>query len=528
MFPAAFALITSLFLLALCLPNSAAANESPLVLAAAEQMFMQIVHVLETILFVPIPLPTSIVGENSGVPALVLWLVFGGFYFSIVTKCVNIRLLCHALAVTRGRFTRPSDPGEISHFQAMATSISGTVGLGNIAGVSVAVAVGGPGAVIWMMVAGIFGMSTKFAEALLGHKFRRIEKDGIVKAGAFLYLREGLASKGYKAIGRGLALLFAICCLGGAFGAGNMFQSNQTVAILTDSFAVLEKFDIAIALLLAFMVGVVIIGGISRVATVAEKLVPTMAIIYILACIIVIIANISVAGEAISFMISAAFSGSAAAGGALGAMIVGFQRSAFSNEAGIGSASIVHPTARNTEPVRAGCTALLETFIDTMVICFLTGLVITITGVYADVDKTGIELASASFRTVINWFPIVLSVCVFFFAFSTMITWSYYGGQAWLFLFKGRGLVIYQLLFCSLTFLGGALDGVMLVLKFSDLLLLSMAIPNLIGLYLMSDIIRSELSAYMQKLRRGEVIKVDSHASHIVDNDADVFSNITR
>ncbi len=481
----------SLFFITVMATLPAFAGADPV--AAFEHGFGIVVSGLKDFLFYPV----------LGFPALVLWLIAGGVYFSLITRLVNVRLLKHALDVTRGKYTRPEDQGEITHFQAMATSISGTVGLGNIAGVSVAVAIGGPGAVVWMMIAGIFGMATKFAEATLGHKFRVIEADGTVKAGAFIYLKEGLAQQHKKSLGYGLSVVFAIFCLGGAFGAGNMFQSNQTVVILTDTFTSLNGYGELIALLLAVFVGVVLLGGITRIASVAEMIVPLMAVIYIGACVVVLVVHAGMLGQAVSTMFTEAFSGNALTGGVLGAIIVGFQRSAFSNEAGIGSASIVHPTAKNNEPVRAGCTALLETFVDTMVICFLTGLVVTVTGEYQDTSKEGIALASASFATVIDWFPIVLSVCVFFFAFSTMITWSYYGGQAWTFLFKGKGIRLYQLLFCVMVFFGGASDKLGMILDFSDLLLLSMAIPNLIGMYLMSGIVRAEVSSYVARMKAG-------------------------
>ncbi len=480
-------------------------SEAPLeAISVFESGFETLVRGMEKVLFYP--LFSNVV--EGGFPLLVMWLVIGGVFFTFATGCVNIRLLGHAIPVTFGKYTKSDDPGEISHFQALSTSISGTVGLGNIAGVSVAVAVGGPGAVPWMMIAGIFGMATKFAEATLGHKFRHINSEGKVTAGAFLYLREGLANMHKAKLGNVLAMIFAVCCLGGAFGAGNMFQSNQTVNILTNTFLPGMGLEYVVALVLAACVGVVLIGGISRIATVAEKIVPTMAIIYILASITVLIVNSSLIPDAMTIMFSSAFSGNAAYGGIIGALIMGFKRSAFSNESGIGSASIVHPAARNTEPVRAGCTALLETFVDTMVICFLTGLVITVTGVY-DIGldpENGIVMASAAFETVIDWFPYVLSICVLFFAFSTMITWSYYGERAWSFIFKGKYIIVYQIIFCVLVFFGGSANDAGLVLQFSDLLLFSMSVPNLIGLYLMTGLLRKEVKSYISRRNAGAFV----------------------
>lgn len=462
----------------------------------AERMMSSFVNILEKILFYKV----------LGFPLMVVWLVAGGLYFTIRLGFINFKLFGHAIQVVRGKFSSEDDPGEVTHFEALSAAVSATVGLGNIAGVAVAVSLGGPGAVVWMMVAGILGMSTKFAEVTMGQKYRTFDAKGRVSGGAFLYLSKGLAELNYPLLGKILAVIFSVFCIGGALGGGNMFQSNQTVTILTDSFGGLSSLDWIIALLLAVSVGIVLIGGIRRIAHVAEAIVPLMAMIYILAAMTVLLVNAEHVPSAFIFMFEDAFTGTAVGGGIIGAIIQGFRRAAFSNEAGLGSAPIAHAAAKTNEPVREGCVALLEPFIDTVVICFMTGLVITVTGVYQDSSiDGGVLLSSAAFATVIDWFPMVLSVCIALFAYSTMITWSYYGERAWLYLFGKRTLGIYHVLFCTATFLGGVIEfGV--ILTFSDLLILSMAIPNLIGLYMLSGVVKRELDQYLDKLRRGEFV----------------------
>ena len=448
--------------------------------------------------------------KKKGFPILVLWLVAGGLFFTMRLGFVNLTMFGHAIDVVRGKYSSKKDPGEVTHFQALTAAVSATVGLGNIAGVAVAVTVGGPGAVIWMMIAGFFGMSAKFAEVTLGLKYRKIDKNGKVSGGAFHYLTEGLAEKNLPVLGKVLAVIFALFCIGGSLGGGNLFQSSQTVAIMTQTFGAFSDMDWAISVVLAVSVGVVLIGGIKRIAKVAEKIVPFMALIYIAASLVVIFANAENIGPAISFMFEDAFTGVAVGGGILGAIINGFKRAAFSNEAGLGSAPIAHSAAKTKEPVREGVVALLEPFLDTIVICFITGLVITITGVYQqgtdglEGGNPGVLLTSAAFATVIEWFPNVLAIAVAMFAFSTMITWSYYGERAWEYLFGHKYISVFHIIFCFFVFLGGVVNDLDLVITFSDLLLLSMAIPNVIGLYIMSGTIRAELDKYVKKLKDGK------------------------
>lgn len=465
---------------------------------AFEENFAVVVGWMGEVLFYPI----FHVGDE-GMPFVVAWLVAGGIFFTLRLGFVNVRLFAHGFKVATGKYERADDPGEVSPFASLAAAVSGTVGLGNIAGVAVAVTLGGPGAVVWLMVAGFIGMSTKFAEVMMGFKYRKIDAEGKVSGGAFYYLRDGLADIGLARLGKILAILFACLCLGGAFGGGNMFQSNQSVLALSTTFDIVD-IKWVVALILAIAVGIVLIGGVQRIAQVAEVIVPLMALIYIVCALIVIITNSSAIPEAISLMFSQAFDLQAASGGMIGALIMGFRRAAFSNEAGVGSAPIVMSACKGREPVQIGSVAILEPFVDTIIICFLTGLMITVTGVYQTGDHDGVLLTSAAFATVIDWFPDLLSVAVGLFAFSTMITWSYYGERAWNYLFGNKNIRIYHVAFCTAVFFGGVIDfGV--IIEFSDLLLLSMALPNLLGLYLLSGKIRTEMKDYIKRLKSGEI-----------------------
>lgn len=502
----AFVLLTSFTAIAEDeMPNQAisAASGSGLVLVEMAKSGLEtIVGAMSSVLFF----------EIAGFPFLVLWLVAGGLFFTIRMGFVNIRMFGHAIEIVRGKYSNPNDPGEVTHFQALVAAVSATVGLGNIAGVAIAVSLGGPGAVVWMMIAGFFGMSAKFAEVTMGQKYRRIDENGKVSGGAFYYLRDGLAEMNMPRTGKVLAVLFAIFCIGGSIGGGNMFQSNQTVSIMTSSFTSLSNLDWVLALVLAVSVGFVLIGGIKRIAVVAEGVVPFMAFLYIGACIIILVVNSEKIADAMIFMINDAFSGAAVGGGIAGAIINGFKRAAFSNEAGLGSAPIAHSAAKTNEPIREGLVGLLEPFLDTIVICFMTGLVITVTGVYAgnsDGSLPGILLTKNAFLTVSDWFPMVLAVSAALFAYSTMITWSYYGERAWDYLFGSKTIPLYHIIFCSAVFFGGVIDSIGLIVDFSDLLILSMSIPNIIGLYLLSGKIRSELDSYVNKLKTGK-FKINS------------------
>ena len=475
--------------------------EQDLAIVAMFSSFIEkLTHSLDSVLFY----------EVIGFPIVVLWLVVGGVFFTLFLGFPNIKLFSHAIKVVSGKYSKDSDPGEITHFQALSAAVSGTVGLGNIAGVAIAVMVGGPGAVIWMVIAGFVGMTTKFAEVTMGHKYRKFDENGKVSGGAFYYLRDGLAEKNLKTFGKALAVIFAIFALAASLGGGNMFQSSQSVKMLTHTFPTIAEMDWIVALVMAFAVGSVLIGGIKRIAKTAEAVVPLMAVIYMAASFVVLFVHYAAIPDALALMFSQAFSLEAAGGGMIGALIMGFRRAAFSNEAGIGSAPIAHAPGKTKEPVRAGVVALLEPFIDTIVICFTTGLLITVSGVYNDPSIAGegswkgVLVTSAAFASVIDWFPIVLSICVVMFAFSTMITWSYYGERAWIYLFGDKSLRLYYVIFCSATFFGGATDKVKTIVELSDLLLLAMAIPNLIGLYILSGSIKRMTKEYVSKLKSGK------------------------
>jgi AGCS family alanine or glycine:cation symporter len=444
-------------------------------------------------------------------PVVVLWLVVGATYFTLRFQFVNFRAFRHSIDCLRGRYTAPGAEGEITHFQALSAALSATVGLGNIAGVAVAVGIGGPGAVFWMVLAGLLGMSSKFAECSLGQLYRVKRSDGHVSGGAMHYLRDGLAELGMAPLGRFLAALFAVMCIGGSLGGGNMFQSNQSFAQLSTVVPGIANTTGAIVfgLGLAVLVGVVIIGGIKRIGEVASRLVPFMCVIYVLCGIWILLAHLGDVPAAFGTIVGSAFSPAAGAGGVVGVLVQGFRRAAFSNEAGTGSAAIVHAAARTEEPVREGIVALLEPFIDTIIVCTMTGLVIVVTGAHAAPDAgTGIAMTSWAFATVFSWFPIVLSFIAVLFAFSTMISWSYYGEQCWAMLFGTGSIMAYKLIFLVFVWLG-AIFQANAIIDFGDMMILGMAFPNMVGVFLLSGRIKNELDAYLGKLESGVFQRYD-------------------
>lgn len=438
--------------------------------------------------------------DIGGFPFIVLWLIVAAIFFTIYLNGVNFRLFAHGIDVARGKFDKQGDAGEISCFQALMSALSATVGLGSIAGISVGVAIGGPGAVFWIVVAGLLGMATKFAEVTLSMCYRHIDADGKVFGGPFQYIERGLKDVGKAAWGRPLALLFAVFCLGGALGGGNMFQSNQAVKIMTNTFAPLADLGWLLALIFAGFVFVVLIGSIKRIAKVADIVVPMKGFLYLFCAVIIVGANIDKLPGALALIFSEAFSGAAATGGFIGMISVAFKRASFANEAGLGSAPIAHATGRTTEPVREASIALLEPFFAAC-IALLTGLIVVVTGAYEGATaEQGVMIASRAFETVSPWFSVLLAANVLIFAYSTTIGWSYYGEIAWSYLFGRRGIRLYYAVFCLATFLGGVVNfGV--VLDFSDLLILGMAFPNLIVVYMLRKRIRDEMQAYMAKLK---------------------------
>ncbi len=567
-------------------------------------------------------------------PLVVIVLIGGAIFFTLRFTFINFRGFVHAINIVRGKYDDPNDPGEVSHFQALSSALSATVGLGNIAGVAIAVSVGGPGAVFWMMFAAFFGMTSKFAECTLGQMYRQVDASGEVRGGPMVYLREGLAEMGRGRLGRFLSVVFAVLCIGGSFGGGNMFQANQSFQAMASLVPALggekstsvvrleapqpmeleyrrhlvkfvkpaelsevpegeepevlaperqfipasdlavgvadwkregdrylldieavakeagSEFNVDIGtvsavafatvdgrnvnwvakpgvtahniekfrggtghfgwlygLLLAVLVGIVIVGGIKRIGNVADKIVPVMCVLYVLSGIAVLVINASAVPGAVATIFSAAFSDDALYGGVIGVIIQGVRRAAFSNEAGVGSAAIAHSAAKTKYPVREGLVALLEPFIDTIIICFMTGIVIVTTGVYADPATAGLDgvlLTQAAFGASLGEFAqYLLAIAVVLFAFSTMISWSYYGERCWSFLFGPDQSFPYRILFCGFVWLG-CVASLSNVLDFSDLMILSMAFPNIVGVVLLSGKIKEALDSYWERFRAGE------------------------
>ena len=403
--------------------------------------------------------------------------------------------------------------GEVSHFQALTAALSATVGLGNIAGVAIALTIGGAGATFWMIVAGFLGMATKFVECTLGVKYRDIAKDGTVYGGPMYYLKNGLKSKGLKGLGAVLSVVFAIMCIGGSFGGGNMFQVNQAFQLVENITGGEESFlhgrGWLFGLVMAILVGIVIIGGIKKIAKVTDKIVPFMVVIYVSAALFILVMKYDMIGNAFGQIWDGAFTAYGVAGGVIGVLVQGFKRAAFSNEAGIGSASIAHSAVKTKYAASEGLVALLEPFIDTVLVCTMTALVLIITG-FVDPSNTGMNdaqailLTSSAFESVISWFPYVLTIAVILFAFSSMISWSYYGFQAWSFLF-GRSKRVeytYKILFCIFVIIGSA-ASLGSVINFSDAMIFAMMVPNMIGLFILAPKVKQELVRFKAAIKKG-------------------------
>jgi AGCS family alanine or glycine:cation symporter len=458
-------------------------------------------------------------------PFVIYLLVGSALFFTLYFAFPNIKYFWTAINVVRGKYDKleksesNSKDGEVSHFQALSTAVSGTVGNGNIAGVALAIALGGPGATFWMIVCGLLGMSTKFVECTLGVYFRDVDQDGVVYGGPMYYISKGLKSKGFKTLGTVAASLFAIFCIGGSFGGGNAAQSNQATIVIKNLFGYESTFAGAmIGLVLAALVGVIIIGGIKRIASVTEKVVPFMALLYILACIYILAINFSFIDDAIALIFREAFNPTAiGVGGIIGVLMVGFQRAAFSNEAGAGSASIAHSAVKTKYAASEGLVALLEPFIDTVVICTMTALVIItfnstgafvyggdgMGGVLIDgVVYEGAGITQMAFAQYIPGSDIFLTVAVVLFAVSTMISWSYYGLQSWKFLF-GRGYIAdltYKVLFLMFVVIGAA-ASMNSIWAFSDAMIFAMVFPNMVGLYFLFPIVKDELKKYLKAIK---------------------------
>ncbi|GLR19692.1 alanine/glycine:cation symporter family protein [Portibacter lacus] len=475
--------------------------------------------------------------ENVNIPWVLFPLILGATYFTIYFKLINVRGFFTSINIVRGKYDEldhhetydvAGDPtpggdsietiavenstGEVSHFQALTAALSATVGLGNIAGVAIAVSIGGAGATFWMIVAGLLGMASKFVECTLGVKYRDIEADGTVYGGPMYYLKKGLNSVGLGGLGKVLAVVFAIFVIGGSLGGGNMFQVNQAFQLIENITGGEASFLYGkgwlFGLVMAILVGVVIIGGIKSIAKVTEKIVPFMVVIYVIASLFVIFVNFNMVGDAFVQIFQGAFSPEGVLGGAVGVLVQGFRRAAFSNEAGIGSASIAHSAVKTKYAASEGMVALLEPFIDTVLVCTMTALVLIITGNVAAEnaglsDAQAILLTSGAFESAISWFPYVLTVAVVLFAFSTMISWSYYGYQGWAYLFgRSKNMeYIYKIMFCIFVIIGAA-ASLGSVIGFSDAMIFAMMIPNMIGLVILAPKVRDELARYMKAIKK--------------------------
>lgn len=450
------------------------------------------------------------------IPFVLVWLIVAATIFTFYFKFINLRAFKHGFELVRGDYHDPKAAGEVTHFQALATALSGTVGLGNIAGVAVAVSLGGPGATFWMILAGFLGMSSKFTECTLGVKYRNELPDGTVSGGPMYYLTKGLAEKGvnFARLGKVLAVLFAIFCVGGSFGGGNMFQANQSFSQLVnvtggDTSWLADK-GWLFGLVIAILVGLVIMGGIKGIARVTSKIVPFMAIIYVLAGLAIILMHFSLIPSAIGSIIDGAFTAEGISGGVIGVLFQGFKRAAFSNEAGVGSAAIAHSAVKTNRPVTEGFVALYEPFVDTVVVCTITALVIIITGTWdPSVDPSaGVQLTSRAFESTFSWFPYVLTVAVLLFAFSTMISWSYYGLKSWTFLFGENKITdaSYKILFLFFVVIGSSMQ-LGSVIDFSDAMIFAMAFPNLLGCYFLLPMVKKELNEYWADYKSGKLVK---------------------
>ena len=461
-------------------------------------MMQPLTDALSSFIFYTVPM------AGADIPLIVMWLIIAAFFFTFYLGFINLRGFSHALTIVRGALRDDTHEGEISHFQALTAAMSGTVGVGNIAGVAITVSLGGPGAIFWLILAGLVGMTTKFVECTLGVKYRKLNADGTVSGGPMYYLRDGLAEKGLPRLGKYLGSFFALAIVIGCLGAGNMFQSNQAYVQLVEvtggAASPLLGYGWLVGLALAVLTGLIIVGGIKSIATITVRLVPFMVVIYVALALSVLAMNIGNIPLAIGLIFKSAFTMEGVSGGFIGIMILGFQRAAFSNEAGLGSAAIAHAAVMTDKPLTEGFVALLEPFIDTVVICTLTGLVL-VTALPTEMlmagNLSGIELTSSAFANVFSWAPVPLSLVAVIFAFSTLLAWAYYGVKGWTYL-VGEGKTrekAFGLIFCVFIVIGASIK-LDVVLEFADAMIFIMAIPNLIGLYILAPDVKKDLQAY--------------------------------
>ena len=473
---------------------------------AIDEAFRPVASAFVDIVFFSVP-----VGDSQ-LPLIVVWLIAGALFFTFYLGFINIRGFWHAIRIVAGKEDKaPKAPGEVSHFQALTTAVSGTVGVGNVTHVAVAISIGGPGATFWLMVAGFLGMASKFIECTLGVRYRQMNPDGSVSGGPMFYMDKGLAERNLPRLGKTMAWYYAICLMLGCLGAGCMFQANQAyvqfVNVTGGELSPVANRGWLFGLVLAVLTALVIVGGIKSIARVTSKLVPFMALLYVGTALVVIGANFSEVPAAFGAIISNAFSPEGVTGGVIAVLILGFRRAAFSNEAGVGSSAIAHSAVRTEEPLTQGFVAMLEPFIDTVVICTITALVIILT-VYDPVmlnDGTisGVELTSSAFASVLPWFPVVLAVVIMLFAYSTMISWSYYGLEGFIYIFGPEkwAKLTFNSIFC-LFIIVGCTTQLSAILDFSDAMIFAMALANVLGLYLLAPVVKKELVDYWARVEQ--------------------------
>ena len=450
-------------------------------------------------------------------PLILVVMVMGGIFFTIRFKFINVQLFRHAIDVVKGKYDNPDDEGQVSHFQALTAALSATVGLGNIAGVAVAIQLGGPGAVFWLWLVAFMGMSMKFSSCTFAQLYREVDSEGDVIGGPMVYLKKGLAEMGttpfakmfYTKLGKIFSVLFCVMVIGGSFGGGNLFQANQTYELVSAQFPSLQTTEMALVfgIILAFLAGIVLIGGITRIASVTSKMVPAMTVFYVGSCLAIILGNISEVPNLIISIFTEAFNPSAIyTGGFLGVLIQGVKRASFSNEAGVGSAAIVHAAAKTDEPVREGSVAMIGPFIDTHVICTMTSLAILITGAHLDPELAGkgAQITAKAFSSLGVYMPYLLTIATAVFAYSTVISWSYYGEKGWQYMFGKKSILLYKVIYIFVI-ISGPLITLENVINFSDLMILSMAFPNIIGMMILSKKLVPLVKDYVKRLKAGEM-----------------------
>lgn len=471
---------------------------------AIQNVFGPFVDWLEMVVFFAIPI------GDAQLPVVVIWLLLGGLFCTFFLRIRPIKDAKQTIRVVRGLMARKSDPGEVTTFQAFATELAGTIGLGNIAGVAVAITLGGPGASLWIIIAGVLGMAVKLAEATLAQMFRRVNDDGTISGGPMYYLKDGLASVGKPKLGSFLGMFYAIGFALAAFGAGNIFQSNQVALHVIDITGGEHSFfsDKAwlIGVILAIPAAFVLLGGIQAIAQWTSRMVPLMSVFYAVGVLLILCMNLSSVPHALGLILTSAWSPEGISGGLIGVMIIGIQRALFSNVAGVGTAGMAHAVTKNRRPTEEGLTAAWEPFLDSVIVCTLTALAIIVTGEYRNEGQEGVALASNAFATVNDWFPIILSICIILFAFSTVLSYAYYGEKAMGYVFKGSRVAEYAYkIFYIVMIVVGAAVSLETVTRFSDATFFLVSIPNLLGIYLLAKPLRTEISSYRESVDAGEI-----------------------